>query len=57
MVGSTSPQGHYEEAEPFYRRAMEITETVLGREHPDYSIGLNNVAGLLHEQVTTETPA
>lgn len=44
-------QGKYEDAEPLYRHAMEITETSFGKSHPQYSIRLNNLAQLLCKQV------
>lgn len=44
-------QGKYEEAEPLYRGAMGIAEVTLGKDHPQYSIMLNNLAGLLRTQV------
>lgn len=51
-VGNPSAfQGKYDEAELLYRRAMTIMESTLGGKHPSYSIGLNNLAGLLSEQV------
>lgn len=31
-------QGHYKQAEPLYRRALEIRESVLGPEHPDTAL-------------------
>ena len=37
----------YAEAEPFYRRALEIVEKQLGEEHPHVATGLNNLALLL----------
>lgn len=45
------PQGNYEDPEPLYRCAMEIKETVLGEDHPQYSITLNNLAVLLEKWV------
>lgn len=36
--------GGYAEAEPLYRRALEISETMLGPEHPDVAVGLENLA-------------
>lgn len=44
-------QGKYEEAEPLYRRAVEIMEATLGNDHPQYAILLDNLAGLLNTQV------
>ncbi len=45
-----SEQGHYGEAEPLYRRALEIREKALGPDHPDVANSLNNVASLYHVQ-------
>lgn len=49
----TACQGNYEEAETLYRRAMAITETSLGTNHPDLSARLADLAGLLMRQVRT----
>ena len=43
-------KGDYEGAEPLYRRALEIREKVLGREHPDTATSLNNLAVLLENK-------
>ncbi|MFC2032217.1 tetratricopeptide repeat protein, partial [Chloroflexota bacterium] len=43
-------QGLYKEAEPLYKRALEIREKVLGPEHPDTATSLNNLAGLYNDQ-------
>ncbi len=37
----------YEEAEPLFRRALQIDEARYGQDHPDVAIRLNNLAGLL----------
>ena len=37
-------QGRYAEAEPLFRRSLAISETALGREHPDVAQSLNNLA-------------
>ncbi len=37
-------QGKYEEAEPLYRRALQIRKKALGEEHPDVARSLNNLA-------------
>ena len=42
-------KGLYSEAEPLQRRALEIGEKVLGPEHPDVAIHLNNLAQLLQD--------
>src|SRR5262249_43832998 len=39
----------YMEAEPLYRRAIEIDERVLGKDHPDVVTLHNNLAGLLQD--------
>lgn len=44
-------QGEYEHAEPLFRRAMEVTEDTLGKDHPQYSVRLSNLSGVLREQV------
>lgn len=44
-------QGKYDQAEPLYRRAIAITEKTLGTGHPSYSTNLNNLGGLLEQQV------
>ena len=38
--------GRYADAEPLYRRSLEIREKQLGRDHPDVADSLNNLAGL-----------
>ena len=40
----------YAEAEPLYRRALEIVEEQLGPEHPSVPTSLNNLAALLEAQ-------
>src|SRR5262245_49912260 len=40
----------YMEAEPLYRRAIEIGEKVLGKDHPDVATRYTNLAGLLRDQ-------
>jgi len=39
--------GDYAGAEPLCRRALEASERVLGPEHPDTLVSVNNLAGLL----------
>ena len=43
-------QGKLTEAEPLYRRALEIRERVLGPDHPDTALSLNNLAVLYQVQ-------
>ena len=38
--------GRYAEAEPLYKRSLEISEKRLGRDHPDVATSLNNLAAL-----------
>src|SRR5215510_6077595 len=40
----------YMEAEPLYRRAIEIDERVFGKDHPNVATDYNNLAGLLQDQ-------
>ena len=47
-------QGKYDEAEPLFRRAIDIGEKTLGPEHPNLATGLNNLARLLRAQVRNE---
>lgn len=35
-------QGKFDEADPFYLRAIEIGETTLGPDHPSVATRLNN---------------
>ena len=37
-------QGKYAEAEPLHKRSLAIREKVLGKEHPDVALSLNNLA-------------
>lgn len=39
--------------EPFYHGATENMETNVGKDHPQYSIDLHNLAGLLENQMGT----
>ena len=40
-----------DKAERLMREAIGISEKVYGKEHPDYALKLNNLAGLLIAQV------
>jgi tetratricopeptide (TPR) repeat protein len=44
-------QGKYDEAEPLWREAIRIGKKILGREHPDVAVWLNNLASLLIKQL------
>src|SRR5262245_45850703 len=39
-------QGLYAQAEPIYRRALELAESAFGAEHPEVAVVLNNLAVL-----------
>ena len=43
-------QGRYDEAGPYYRKGLEISERVLGLEHPDTAASYNNVGSNLNAQ-------
>jgi tetratricopeptide (TPR) repeat protein len=43
-------QGKYEEAEPLYKRVIEIDKKTLGKDHPDVATTLNNLALLYDSQ-------
>jgi tetratricopeptide (TPR) repeat protein len=42
--------GAYEKAEPFYLKALKISEKILGEEHPDTAISYNNLAVFYYGQ-------
>jgi tetratricopeptide (TPR) repeat protein len=42
--------GQYAEARPYYERALAIHEQVLGPEHPNTAVNLNNLGDLLQAQ-------
>jgi tetratricopeptide (TPR) repeat protein len=43
-------RAQYKEAEPLYKRALDIREKVLGPDHPDTARSLNNLASLYSSQ-------
>ncbi len=43
-------QGHYDEAEPLYRRALTIDEQVLGPDHPNTITARRNLRNFLRER-------
>ena len=45
-------QGRLDEAGPLFERSLAILEKVLGPDHPDVAMALNNRATLLQDQVT-----
>ena len=46
LAGLYQAMGRYAEAEPLYRRSLEIREKQLGADHPDVATSLNNLAVL-----------
>ena len=46
-------QGNYADAEPLYRRSLDIREKVLGPDHRDVAFSLDGLAALLDSQVIT----
>ena len=50
LAGLLEDQGKYAEAEPLYRRAIEIGEKTLGKDHPDVARLYNNLASLLKDR-------
>jgi hypothetical protein len=42
-------QRRYVDAEPLFRRALEIREMALGKDHPDLATTLNDYASLLRK--------
>ncbi|MEH2412623.1 MAG: tetratricopeptide repeat protein [Nostoc sp.] len=43
-------QGRYSDAEPLFIEALSMRKRLLGNEHPDVAISLNNLAKLYHLQ-------
>ena len=43
-------QGRYAEAEPLYKRSLEIREKAHGKDHPHVALSLNNLANLYNTQ-------
>ena len=59
---TTSPlllwaQGKYDEAEPLYRRAIEIGEKALGKDHPNVAIRYNNLASCFRPRASMTRPS
>lgn len=50
IAGSYDQLGKYSEAERLYRQNLDISERVLGREHPDTLTSMNNLALTLDYQ-------
>ena len=43
-------KGKYAEAEAIHRQALQLMETVLGKDHPDMLVSMNNLAESLRQQ-------
>ena len=50
LASNLNAQGRYGEAEPLYRKALEICERELGEDHPSTATSYNNVAYNLNAQ-------
>ena len=50
VASNLNAQGRYAEAEPLYRKGLEIRERVLGPDHPSTAASYNNVAYNLNAQ-------
>jgi len=50
VAESLHQQGKYTEAEAMDRQALQLIETVLGKEHPDTLASMNNLADSLYQQ-------
>ena len=53
-ASNLNAQGRYAEAEPLYRKGLEIWERVLGTDHPSTATSYNNVATNLMNQERLE---
>lgn len=51
LCADIASQGRYAEAGRLYKRSLEIRERVLGRDHPEVALSLQNKASLLERQV------
>ncbi len=51
-VGFVASQGKLDEAGPLYKRCLDIDAEIYDPNHPKVTRTLNNLAGLLQEQVT-----
>jgi len=50
FMGAAGMRGHGSEAEPLYRKALDIRERVLGTDHPVTATSYNNLASNLDDQ-------
>ena len=51
VVFFSLPQNKYDDAENFYKQALEVRERALGHDHPDTAIILDSLAGLFRKMV------
>ena len=49
MAYNLNAQGRYEEAEPLFRKSLEISQRVLGEEHPTTLAIKNGLANCVSE--------
>ena len=49
-------RGKYDAAEPLYRETLELSEKVLGKEHPNTLQSMNNLALLFESQGKSSKP-
>jgi tetratricopeptide (TPR) repeat protein len=50
LAGLYNAQKRYAEAKPLYLQALELRKRLLGTEHPDVALSLNNLAYLYYSQ-------
>ena len=50
LAGLYYAQGRYEEAEPLYKKALQLRQKLLGDRHPDVATSFNNLAALYYDQ-------
>jgi CHAT domain-containing protein/tetratricopeptide (TPR) repeat protein len=50
LAGLYRAQGRYPEAEPLYQHVLEVRERVLGKDHPQTLMSVNNLATVYNDQ-------
>ncbi|MDB9447804.1 tetratricopeptide repeat protein, partial [Anabaena sp. CS-542/02] len=50
LAGLYYSQRRYDQAEPLYLQALELSKRLLGDNHPSVATSLNNLAGLYYSQ-------
>lgn len=53
LASSVVLQGKVDDAEGLFRRALEITGAIFGKDHPNYKACQNNLAAVLRMLVRT----